>query len=219
MPKTSDKKLKRPSSLSEAADELMSMLTVLYKGKTFVRTGKDLATNLFEKGLEAGSLLASIEDLTDQGVKIHTANQAILRLNQTSFILKAMEMADLYSKDDIVDLVSFIDLIIEGLRDLLIKARPSKRVVPVRNVPAQRPMVGYNNAQPVAQQVAEQPLYQPIQPVVQAQPVYAEQPVAQIETKEKNKIRPERITQVANDIEEDEDGLNDYIEISPEIIN
>jgi hypothetical protein len=246
MAKSSDK---RTVSLSSEADELCNLLVDLYNKKLFVRAGKDLANNLFEIGLEAGSLLAAIDELPDKAVQYGTANQAMLKLTQTLYILDAMQRADFYTEAEIKKLSQFLEKTIDTLKRLLVQIRPAEqRVMPV--AAPQQPVVVHSNPQPTQQVVAKQVINEEAkrpQPVSKNAingekiPEKSEQIPAkkeQISTKnveKKQTIQPEPKREKLNcvmreesnqtkqmpvfaPLSDDDDGLNDYVEISPELL-
>lgn len=118
-------------TLDEASDELRVLLVKLYKSKIFIRAGKELSSMLFSSGVEAGSLIAGITALTERNGKIAAANQAILKLSQTQYILKTMELADLYRAADVAELSEFIGDVIDGLREMLADVPAPQRTINV----------------------------------------------------------------------------------------
>lgn len=129
-----DKNIKNSvSSMLSASEELSRLLIKLYKSKSFTRAGKELADMLFKAGIEAGSLLSGISELTERTEKIKTANRAILQLNQTVYIANVMQMADFYRASQVMPLISYIKQVIEGLRELLLNVPATVRKINFRS--------------------------------------------------------------------------------------
>lgn len=120
-------------SLRAASEELGKQLIKLYKSKSFTRTGKDLADLLFNTGIEAGALISGISEVTDRRTKISTANKAILMLNQTMYIANIMQMADFYRPVQVKPIISYIEKLIEGLRELLHNVPDAQRRIVFKN--------------------------------------------------------------------------------------
>lgn len=143
-------------SLEEAGNELAVRLVKLYQSQTFIRSGKELAETLFKTGVEAGSMLSGIAELTSRQAKTDAANRAILKLNQVSYICKVMCMAELYRPEQTEPLVKYVGHVINALRELLNSAPEVQRVIrinsPVGVIDANRskqPTVIINSAAPV----------------------------------------------------------------------
>lgn len=127
------KKSNETLSLYAASEELARQLIKLYKAKTFVRSGKDLAELLFKSGIEAGSFISGISELSDRQAKIDAANQAILKLNQTMYVANVMQVAEYYTLKQVKPLIQYIGMILNALRDLLNKVPETQRVIRVVN--------------------------------------------------------------------------------------
>jgi hypothetical protein len=104
----------------------------MYKSKTFVRLGKELADMAFKNGFEGGALVASIPLLTDRQAKISTANEAILKLNQLTYLLNAMVKADLYEQSQTVKVYNYADQIVLALKEMLSKVTQPQRKITVK---------------------------------------------------------------------------------------
>jgi hypothetical protein len=119
-------------SLREVSEELGRRLVKLYQSEVFVREGKELCDSLFRTGIEAGALISGIPELTDRRSKIHTANQAILKLDQTIYMANIMLVAGYYRPQQVRSLMDYMWRIIDGLRDLLKRVPEPKRKVHIK---------------------------------------------------------------------------------------
>jgi hypothetical protein len=132
-------------TLFEASEELRNLTVKLYKQKSFTRSAKVLSDMLFQTAVEAGSLLASICDLSDKQVKIDTANAAILKLNKTLYVLNTMRDVELYTSSQIAPLSDFINQVRDAVKELLKKTPVTRRRINVVTPSSQ--VVEQQNAQ------------------------------------------------------------------------
>jgi hypothetical protein len=119
-------------TLADASLELSNLLIKLYKEKIFLRAGKNLADRFFECGLEGGALVASIPLLSDRALKLNSINQALLKLNEARYILRAMLSAEYYTATQVNYVLSYLDEIVKGLKQLLDSMPTSPRKVTVK---------------------------------------------------------------------------------------
>jgi hypothetical protein len=119
-------------TLSDASLQLSDLLVKLYKSKTFVRLGKNLADSLFQNGFEGGALVSSIPLLSERSAKLDAANQALLKLNQARYILKAMLSAELYTAAQVNKLLSYLNEVIKGLKQMLDSVPATQRKITVK---------------------------------------------------------------------------------------
>jgi hypothetical protein len=126
-------------TLADASLELSNLFIKLYKEKTFIRSGKDLADKLFECGLEGGSLVGSIPLFSDRALKINAINQALLKINQARYILNAMLSAEFYTASQVNHLLSYLDEIIKGLKQLLDSIPAPQRKITVKSPAVETP--------------------------------------------------------------------------------
>jgi hypothetical protein len=149
---------KQGNSMVAASEELSKLLIKLYKSKSFTHAGKSLADMLFKSGIEAGSLISGISELTERQAKINAANQAILQLNQTAYIANVMQMADFYRASQVKPLTSYVRQVINALRELLISVPEPIRKI---HVQSNQPVVQF--AQVTVTQPAHVEVTQPAQ--------------------------------------------------------
>ncbi|MGN0818616.1 MAG: hypothetical protein ACI4L9_06570 [Candidatus Coproplasma sp.] len=133
-------------TLAAASEELATRLVKIYKDQTFIRVGKDLAEMLFKTGVEAGAVLSGIAELSSRQAKIDAANQAIIKLNQVSYIANVMCKAELYKPAQVKPLVEYVNHVVKALKELLSTVPDVQRVIRI-NSP-----VGVVDANPVKQQ-------------------------------------------------------------------
>lgn len=146
-------------TLAQASEELRNLTVKLYRSKSFTRSGKVLSDQLFQTAVDAGAYLAAIGDLSDRTIKINTANEAVIKLDKTLYILKTMCEVDLYSSSQIAPLSDFIVEVITALKELLSKAPSTKRKInimpPAGQKPEEKPAL-YNNTPAKAVYIPEE---------------------------------------------------------------
>lgn len=122
-----------PVKLSEAGEELVKKLVVLYNSQTFVREGKELREKLLSSGLEAGSYLASVSMLAERRAKLDAVNKAVVLLNRVVYTANAMLMLGLYALKDVEPVLSYCSGVLSALKDLLRKVPETRRVIRVKS--------------------------------------------------------------------------------------
>ncbi len=118
--------------MSEAGEELVKRLVVLYNSQVFVREGRNLREQLLLSGVEAGSNLASVDMIAERGAKIEVANNAVVQLNRTVYIANAMLMLGCYTTKQVDPLISYCSGLLSALKDLLRKVPEARRVIRVK---------------------------------------------------------------------------------------
>ena len=111
-----------------AAKELGERLVALYKKRFFPRDGKAFAEMLFTAGVEAGSLIQAMSQLTDRELKIETANEALLQISRAEYILGIMCSAKYYRASEAYDLKSYMVKVKDSLKALLKNVQDAARI-------------------------------------------------------------------------------------------
>lgn len=127
------------TSYKEVSNELGKRLIKLYGQKIFPRQGKVFADMLFQTGIEAGTYIASLADIEERKMKIDLATNAMIKLNQTEYLLRVMKEAGYYEPAQIVEMEEYMEELLKAMRELLSNAfaqlRGGKNVTPVAPVP------------------------------------------------------------------------------------
>lgn len=118
-------------TLVEASAELGKKVAALYIGRPFQGSGKAFAVELLKLGTSSAAMLKGITLLCDRQAKLDTANEAILKLNETRYYANMMVMAGYYTEKDkdATALIAYVDKIIVALGVLLNKANEAQRKV------------------------------------------------------------------------------------------
>lgn len=111
-----------------AAKELGERIVALYKKRSFPRDGKAFAEMLFTAGVEAGSLIQAMSQLTDRELKIETANEALLQISRAEYILGIMCSAKYYTASETYDLKSYMVKVKDSLKALLKNVQDAARI-------------------------------------------------------------------------------------------
>lgn len=119
--------------MSQAGEELVKRMVVLYNSQIFVREGKDLREQLLLSGIEAGSRLASVSTLAERAAKVAASNEAVLALNRAVYIANAMFMLGLYEKKQVAPVLNYCTALLNALKDLLSRVPEKRRVIRVKN--------------------------------------------------------------------------------------
>lgn len=119
-------------TLAAAGKELALRLVKVYKSQSYVRSGQELAELLLKTGVEAGAALTGIAELPTRQAKIEAANNAIIKLNQVSYFVDVMCMAEIYKPEQVKNLVQYIGHVINALRNLLASVPEIQRVVRIK---------------------------------------------------------------------------------------
>lgn len=123
------------TSYKEVSNELGKRLIKLYGQKIFPRQGKVFADMLFQTGIEAGTYIASLADIEERKMKIDLATNAMIKLNQTEYLLRVMKEAGYYEPAQIVEMEEYMEELLKAMRELLSNAfaqlRGGKNVTPV----------------------------------------------------------------------------------------
>ena len=127
---------KRAASYKEISGELGKKLIKLYGEKIFPRQGKVFADMLFQTGIEAGTYIASLADIDERSVKVNLATNAMIKLNQTAYLIGVMKEAGYYSPINVEDIENYLEGLLKAMRDLLTTAfaqmRAERAVPPVQ---------------------------------------------------------------------------------------
>lgn len=110
---------RREDTYRRASDELARRLVYLYDERIFPRQGRVFADMLFQTGIEAGSIVATIGEVDEKNAKIELANQALIKLTQTDYLLTVMHRAKFYETSQVEELELFVNALIKSIRDLL----------------------------------------------------------------------------------------------------
>ena len=136
----------RVISYKEVSNELGKLLIKLYGVKIFPRQGKIFADMLFQTGIEAGTYIASLADIEERNMKINLASNAMIKLNQTSYLIGVMREAGYYDAVDVVEMEEYMDGLLRAMRELLTNAfaqlrseRGGARAVSLQAVKPQSP--------------------------------------------------------------------------------
>lgn len=112
----------RATSYKEVSAELGKKLIKLYGEKIFPRQGKVFADMLFQTGIEAGTYIASLADIDERSVKVNLATNAMIKLNQTAYLINVMKEAGYYAPVHVVDIESYMEELLKAMRNLLTAA-------------------------------------------------------------------------------------------------
>lgn len=178
----------RVTSYVEISAELGKKLIKLYGEKIFPRQGKVFADMLFQTGIEAGTYIASLANIEERSVKIELATNAMVKLNQTAYLINVMKEADYYTAVQVVDIEEYMKSLLDAMHELLnnafaqnkrdgnTKPNPTPMFAPLPYPAQPMPAPVPQPAVPVQAQIPVAPA-QP-QPVAPAQPVAQPQPAA-----------------------------------------
>lgn len=172
----------RTESYAQAADELGKRLIALYNVRVFPRIGKVFADTLFQTGVEAGSYITSLADIVDMDSKVEVANKAVVKLNQTVYVLNVMKSAGYYTEAQAAPTAEYINGLLKAVKGLLQQAHAHQaRPAAPKPEPIVRRVVRQHVRQvPVyTRQPAPQAVQQTVvqQPVTYSAPAAAEQAV------------------------------------------
>ena len=109
---------RREDTYRRASDELARRLLLLYNERIFPRQGKVFADMLFQTGIEAGSIVATLGEVDEKNAKIELANQALLKLTQTDYLLTVLHRGKFYETSQVEELDLFLNALIKSVRDL-----------------------------------------------------------------------------------------------------
>ncbi len=137
------------TSYKEISAELGKRLIKLYGVKIFPRQGKIFADMLFQTGIEAGTYIASLADIEERKMKIELASNAMVKLNQTAYLIRVMKDAGYYEPVHVVEMEEYMEELLKAMRELLSAAFAQMRAE----------QGGARTAQPAAK-----PAAQPVQP-------------------------------------------------------
>ncbi len=169
----------RTESYAQAADELGKRLIALYNVRVFPRIGKVFADTLFQTGVEAGSYITSLADIVDIDAKVEAANKAVLKLNQTVYVLNVMKRAGYYTEAQAAPTAEYINGLLKAVKSLLqqANARQARPAAPKPEPIVRRVVRQHVRQVPVyTHQQAPQPVQQAVQQTVTVSaPAAAEQ--------------------------------------------
>ncbi len=120
-------------NMSEAGEELMKKLVVLYDSQIFVREGKNLREELMLSGVEAGAALASVDLIADRRAKVDAANRAVMQVNKLVYIANAMLMLGRYSLKQVQSLLDYCNSLLRALKNLLHSVPQTRKVIRLRH--------------------------------------------------------------------------------------
>lgn len=127
------------ASYKEVSAELGKRLIKLYGVKIFPRQGKIFADMLFQTGIEAGTYIASLADIEERKMKIELASNAMIKLNQTEYLITVMKNAGYYEPVHVVEMEEYMDGLLKAMRELLSTAFAQMRAENTGVFPAQQP--------------------------------------------------------------------------------
>ena len=107
------------NSYKEVSGELGKKLVKLYGAKIFPRQGKVFADMLFQTGVEAGTYIAALTDTNERGIRIKMATEAIVKLNQTVYLINVMKEARYYEKQQVAEIEAFLQELLRAMRNVL----------------------------------------------------------------------------------------------------
>lgn len=107
------------SNYKQLSEELGKRLIKLYGLKIFPRQGKVFADLLFQTGVEAGTAIAALADLEDREEKLHLSNRAMVKLNETAYIIHIMREAGYYTLEDVLPLEEYVNGLIRAVKHVL----------------------------------------------------------------------------------------------------
>lgn len=110
------------ASYKEVSAELGKRLLKLYRVKIFPRQGKIFADMLFQTGIEAGTYIASLADIEERKMKIELATNAMIKLNQTEYLIRVMKEAGYYEPVHVADMEDYMEELLKAMRELLSNA-------------------------------------------------------------------------------------------------
>ena len=110
---------RRADTYRQASEELANRLVILYGVKIFPRQGKVFADLLYQTGIEAGSYVAALGEVDERTAKIDVANNALIKLTQTDYLLSVMLKGRYYETSQVEDLGLFVRELIRAIRELL----------------------------------------------------------------------------------------------------
>lgn len=150
------------TNYKEISEELGKRLVKLYVLKIFPRQGKIFADLLFETGVEAGTAIAALADLEDRDAKLDLLNKAMIKLNQTAYIITVMKSAGFYTMEEVMSVEEYVNGLIRAVKSLLAAAyaqrqpKPVQQVQRIQHVQRINAYTGYNAAvPPTVQRVPE----------------------------------------------------------------
>lgn len=107
------------TAYKDVSAELGKKLIKLYAVKIFPRQGKVFADMLFQTGIEAGTYIASLADIDERKIKIELASNAMIKLNQTEYLLHVMKDAGYYLPSQIAEMEEYMEELLKAMRELL----------------------------------------------------------------------------------------------------
>lgn len=110
---------KNVASYKEVSEELGKKLIKLYGVKIFPRQGKVFADMLFQTGIEAGTYIASLTDIDERGIRIKLATEAMVKLNQTMYLITVMKEARYYEQHQVAEMEDFMQELLRAMRNVL----------------------------------------------------------------------------------------------------
>lgn len=155
------------ASYGEISEEFGKRLIKLYGVKIFPRQGKVFADMLFQTGIEAGTYIASLADIEERSVKVDLATNAMIKLNQTSYLITVMKNAGYYAPVHVVEMEEYLNILLKAMRELLNAAFAQMRAENNRrpNVqPVQRPQPAPTPTPAPVPAPAPKPVVPPVNP-------------------------------------------------------
>ncbi|MDE6849822.1 MAG: hypothetical protein K2J54_00695 [Clostridia bacterium] len=143
------------ASYKEVSAELGKRLLKLYRVKIFPRQGKIFADMLFQTGIEAGTYIASLADIEERKMKIELASNAMIKLNQTEYLIRVMKEAGYYEPVHVADMEDYMEELLKAMRELLSNAfaqmRSEKNSVHIVHQPVVMPASAPAQSKPAPQ--------------------------------------------------------------------
>ena len=93
------------ASYKEVSAELGKKLIKLYGAKIFPRQGKVFA--------------ASLADIEERKIKVDLASRAMVKLNQTAYLISVMKEAGYYTASQVAEMEEYAQILIDAMRELL----------------------------------------------------------------------------------------------------
>ena len=162
---------KNVASYKEVSEELGKKLIKLYGVKIFPRQGKVFADMLFQTGIEAGTYIASLTDIDERGIRIKLATEAMVKLNQTMYLITVMKEARYYEPHQVAEMEDFMQELLRAMRNVLNTAFAQGRAraaaaqpAPVKHAPIKPAHTQAHLKQAPKAQIISAPAPQPVTP-------------------------------------------------------
>lgn len=119
--------------MSQAGEELVKRMVVLYGSQTFIREGKSLRDELLLSVVDAGSRLASVSTIAGRAAKVAAADEAVLAINRAVYLANSMLMLGLYETKQVAPFLNYAAALLKALKELLSQVPEKRRVIRVKS--------------------------------------------------------------------------------------